>query len=337
MKSITICFVLLFEVVTFCSFAQNKSLLLINSAKTDTVTFVTGARIRVQTNIFGSRIKGKLNEINDSSLMIGNTNVPLTSIRQMREKNPTGMVIIKSIGATVTVLGAFATFLTAAFHPNPSDDPHHQDEYEAEMQAYHKNIAIAASVTVLGASSFLIHTPKYKFDKGWRPYVYAPVKMLNVDSTKTTASEPQLNDSATLYPYNRKISNNAAYFQFSTEMSYSIFYDRLFKINNILNLSASAGIGGRVRGSENIIIPISLGCVIGKKQHRLEIGQMSWISINRFHSYNSSNPSLLGIIAYRFQSYKSQVFFRGGILITEFSAHYFEHKINPFGSIGIGF
>jgi hypothetical protein len=336
MKLIAICFITLFEVAAFCSFAQNKSLLLINSAETDTVTFVTGDHIKIQINLFDSEIKGRLNEINDSSLRVGNTLVSLSSIRQMRLKNPAGMVIIKSIGATVTVLGALTTLLISAMHPIPSENPHQQHQYEEDLQDYHQAIIIGASVTAFGATSFLIHTPKYKFDKGWHPYVYAPVEVLNIDSAKITAAEPGLKDSVSQYPYNRKISRNAAYLQYSSEMKYSIHYDRLFKINNTLNLSASAGIGGGVRGSEDFIIPVSLGCVIGKKHHRIEIGQMSWFSINNSHSYNS-NPSLLGIIAYRFQSDKGQVFFRGGILITEFSAHYFEHIINPCGSIGIGF
>jgi hypothetical protein len=166
--------------------------------------------------------------------------------------------------------------------------------------------------------------------------VYSPaaVEAPKTDSTKTPAGEPlvkaQLKDSVLFYPYNQKISNHAAYLQFSTEITYSMFYDHLWKINNNLNLSSAAGIG-KEKYSDNIIIPISLGCVIGKKQHRMEIGQMSWFA------FDDQNPSLLGVLAYRFQSYKGQVFFRGGMLITELSYYHPEHRVNPFGSIGIGF
>lgn len=330
MKLIAIWFITLAEVITSCAFAQHKSLLLINSAKADTVTFVTGDHIKIYTKIFDAELKGRLNEINDSSLLVGNTLISLRSIHYMRGKNPPGMVIVKSIGATATVLGILTTFLIAAGHPTGSDNPHQQQQYEEDMQDYHKALLISGSITVFAATSLFIHNPKYYFNKGWRPYVYSPVEVPNADSVNTFTDEPRLKDSVSFYPYNHKISNNAAYLQFSTEITHSIFYDHLWKINNNLNLSSSAGIG-KERYSDDIIIPISLGCVIGKKQHRIETGQMSWFA------FNDSNPSLLGILAYRFQSFKGQIFFRGGMLITELSNHNHDHSIHPFCSIGMGF
>jgi hypothetical protein len=350
MKLIAIWFVMLAEAIASCAFAQHKSLLLINSAKADTVVFETGGHVVIRTNFLDTayesrnsawagadEIKGRLNEINDSSLKVGKTYIPFSSIHYLREKNAAGMVIVKTIGATATVLGMLITYVIAGLPPTPSDNPYHQDEYEQEMRDYHKSIAISASITtVVGVSTLLIHNKKYYFNKGWHPYVYSPaaVEVQKTDSTKTPAGEPlvkaQLKDSVLLYPYNQKISNHAAYLQFSTEITYSMFYDHLWKINNIFNLSSSAGVG-KEKYSDNVIIPISLGCVIGKKQHRIEIGQMSWLPIN------DQNPSLLGVLAYRFQSYNGQVFFRGGMLITELSHYPPEHRINPFGSIGIGF
>ncbi len=330
MKLIAFCFFVFVVISTFCAFAQDKSLLLIKSDKADTITFVTGDHIVILSNNFDTQIKGRLNEIYDSSLMVGNKLVALHSIKHLREKKTPGMVIVKTIGISIAVIGFLSTFLIAVMPPIQPESSQQQQQYEDDKQEYHKAIAIGASITALGATTLLIQNPKYDFSKGWHPYIYSPVEVPNSDSTKIFTDEPKLNDSISLFAYNHKISNNVAYLQFSNEIINSIFYDRIWKINNNINLSTSIGLGNE-KYSDGFIIPFSLGCVFGKKQHRIEIGQMTWLDLD------GSNPSLLGILAYRFQSYKGQIFFRGGLQITELSEYNYDHSVHPFGSIGIGF
>lgn len=342
MKIIFICLFIFINTGNYNAFSQNKKLLLINSAKADTATFEIGDRIKIRVSGIDYRIGGRLNEINDSSILVDRNRVSLESIQFIREKLSPGLVIVKTIGGTIAVLGAHITFLIAALHPYPSsEDPNQQLQYQEDLQEFKKALIISGSITVFAASAFLIHNPKYIINKGWQPSVFSPVELpkpdsaslvesTGIDSTKKSTDQPKLNPRFSFSPNNTKLSNNAAYFQFSKKMTGVIFYDHLWEFNKSLNLSTGIGLG-EMKYSKEYIIPVSLGCVIGKQQHRLEIAQMTWVV------FNNSNPSLLGILAYRFQSYQGQIFVRGGALITELSNYKYDHSIHPFLSIGIGF
>lgn len=313
----------------FCAVGQNNKLLLINSEKADTVTFEKGDAVVVQTN-FSTRIRGRLNEINDTALVVDGNFVTVRSVSYIRRKNTPGMVLVKSIGATATALGLLSTFIIAAGHPWQPESSHQQLQYEEDLREYKKAMFISGSITAFSATSFLIHQHKYYFKKGWRPYLYLPSVVINADSAKTLANPSRLNDETPLYPFNSVISTNAVYFQFSTEATYSLFIDHLWKVNKALSISTSVGVSKK-KYNNNFIIPVTIGCVIGRKQHCMEIGQMSWIA------FDDSNPSLLGVVGYRFQSYKGQFFFRGGLQVTEVSENNADHRIHLFGSLGIGF
>ena len=317
---------IVFFVVLFTkqALAQYSQLLMINQQKKDTVVFNIGEKIIVTTGK-NKQTGGRLTNVTNESLNIGEHTIAFNSILSLRHKTPPGIIILRTIGITTSVLASFYTYLTLAFHPYDTEDPH----YNHDIETYHQNLIAGTSAFAISTSLLFIHTKKYRARNGWYAAGYLTRDSVVNDPITTTINNQEKKAATVIYNPDDHNSTNAVYGQLSVYIP-SLNYDHVWKINNRLHFLTGVGVGP-YNNKREIIAPVTLGLVIGQHIHLVEVSQTSWLP------FESLSPLLIGTVAYRLQPYRRKFFLKGGLQIIEAESGLYRNQLSPFVSFGLGF